>query len=645
MKRILPLMAVGLYGCSTMVQTTLTEDKVAQPPKKVDYITIENPIEEYKVKGLIVRDDLNHNIPFKGKISIEVRKGEPLSSVTERIGGFPVVAEGFTGDLTSPSFVKLEGKIEEVLEELSALYGVYWTYDNGTVRFVYEKTLIYTIPLIARDKLFFSYGDNMGRNIREDLFDEIEKKLTDLLNVKLTGKYIYSKESKFKSEGDKGRENVFSSEKGVSREEKNKEARSSEGTKVASSTFGFKKEKSETNTSERKENIEDKKKVNKENGNELPTTKRRAPNINTPIQVFKDVVSEEKKEERNRKNSSFSNDGWVKNNEKVKTREEKDSKLASKEVSIKNKDALTKKETESLTTRDKVVRGNERTYTLVQEIEKPKSKVVVIRDAGIIAVRVTRKEEPLVRNLMKSLIENRLSTMVVIKAVVVETSEEVLREFRLGIEAQKTSRIDTKDLTFGLNINQEVAGLTFGLVGSTETINALLGFAIINGKGRILSSPQVMTLSGMPAKIKSAIDYPYLEPQTTSLQTGTAQLTYEIKSVTDGIEMSITPYAIGDSVILTFGLSADKYLGDKTTQAGQLGTVELPIKAPRDVLTTLRVKAGQGILIAGVKSALLEKRGGENSLVPADSRYYKRMEGRELLIIIVPKIVRFIEEE
>lgn len=644
MKKVLTLVALSLYGCSSLVQTNLSEKETARILENIKYVRVEDPVEEIRVAGAFVRDDLNRSITLSSAVVVEVREGEVLREVVKKLP-FPAVATGLTADLPSPSGLRIEGEVREVLDRLSALYGVYWTYDSGTVKFVYEKTLIYKIPLVAREKLFFAYRKGKGEEITTDLFDEIEEKLTDLLNLKVTGEYVYKGKSMETSTGERAERERM---EGVETEgKKDRDVQVEEASTTTSETrvdrVGV--EKGDAKSSEMVRQGERRKTEETKNGVELPVPKRRGKAVAKPYQVFRDVGEGREAEESKRKTARNTVDGWRKEKKKeVKSAgEEKEKRERAVEETRQTDRRLEEKRERA--SQEKVELADGREYRVLLKIDEPRKKVVVIKDAGIVAVKVTRREEPIVRSFMRSLFENRLSSMVVIQAFVVETSEEVVRDIRFGFGAGMQTAQDHTQLTGSLLVgNAEGGGVAFGVLGSVAQVNTVLNLAIVNGKGRILSAPQVMTLSGMPAKVKSAIDYPYLEPRTTSLQTGTAQLSYEIKTVTDGVNMRITPYVVGDSVILSLGLSADKYLGDKIMEAGQLGLVQLPIRAPREVFSTLRLKAGQAVLIAGVKSEIFDKRGGVSSLIADDSRYYKRMEGRDLLIVLIPRIVRFVEE-
>ena len=174
-------------------------------------------------------------------------------------------------------------------------------------------------------------------------------------------------------------------------------------------------------------------------------------------------------------------------------------------------------------------------------------------------------------------------------------------------------------------------------------VSAIASYLTQKGKGKILSSPRILTLPNHISKISATVRIPYIEPQTISIGGTNPQQTYQIKGVDDGITMKMLPALVGDdSVLLAISVKTNRYLGDKQIQAGQLGIIELPIQSPRILQTSLRVRAGDVFVLGGVKQRTVKRQDNRlYKMFPNTDRYEKS--DNTLLILGKVRLLKFVE--
>ncbi|MCK5542706.1 MAG: type IV pilus secretin PilQ [Desulfobacterales bacterium] len=171
--------------------------------------------------------------------------------------------------------------------------------------------------------------------------------------------------------------------------------------------------------------------------------------------------------------------------------------------------------------------------------------------------------------------------------------------------------------------------------GGTSFLQLTLSAAESKGDIEVVSSPKILTLDNVKAKIKQGIEYPYLKSD------GDGNTTVSYKQI--DLLLEVTPHVTPDKRI------SMEILVTKNEIAGWtgLGASQIPYLAINDARTTLLVNNNDTIVIGGVlKSKTTNDKQGFPFLmnIPLLGRLFRTdietEDKQELLIFITPTIVQ-----
>lgn len=181
-----------------------------------------------------------------------------------------------------------------------------------------------------------------------------------------------------------------------------------------------------------------------------------------------------------------------------------------------------------------------------------------------------------------------------------------------------------------------VIGMTYGTLGGKLSLDFQLSAMVSTGKGKILSSPKVMTMNNKEAKISSGVDIPVRVLTTTT--TGT---TAEIKTISASLSLSTTPTITSDNRV-ALNIKVEKSEPDFTRQVDNIPTI-----TKRNANAELVVDDGETIVLGGIYT---KSEGQSEAGIPLLSKIpllgwlFKKKNvydnQSELLIFITPTIVR-----
>jgi type IV pilus assembly protein PilQ len=175
-------------------------------------------------------------------------------------------------------------------------------------------------------------------------------------------------------------------------------------------------------------------------------------------------------------------------------------------------------------------------------------------------------------------------------------------------------------------------GIAFSrLSGIPFVLNARLNALETTGKGRILSSPKILTLDNKKAKIKQGVEYPYLERDSSG---GSS-----VKFKNIDLLLEVTPHVTPDNrVSLVIFITKNDVAGI---------TAGVPSVATNEAQTELLVNDGDTVVIGGIikrADSLGENAFPGLSKIPVLGWAFKnrtdKTQGNELLIFITPRIVQ-----
>jgi len=171
------------------------------------------------------------------------------------------------------------------------------------------------------------------------------------------------------------------------------------------------------------------------------------------------------------------------------------------------------------------------------------------------------------------------------------------------------------------------------------------------GDATVLSNPKLTVLNGQPALLSVGKDVSYIKEVSSDVnnETGTVTYTAETDSVVEGIAFGIMASILDDdSVVLHLTPITTDLVNDEIEyrEFGAGLSVGLPQVQIREMSTMVQVNNGEMLIIGGLIDSIESKK-GEFAPIVGDIpfiRYLfgveeKRMEKRELVILLTPKII------
>jgi type II secretory pathway component GspD/PulD (secretin) len=170
---------------------------------------------------------------------------------------------------------------------------------------------------------------------------------------------------------------------------------------------------------------------------------------------------------------------------------------------------------------------------------------------------------------------------VLIESKVLELSESDL--LRLGFSFGRERG------TFKFSTSRDT-GQTVPADDLETTVSALVG----SGKAEVVASPRIATLDNHPAIINIGSRIPYAVP----VSSGSSSTQWTVEYIDAGVKLKITPRLGQDGYITTFIQPEVSSVSEwRSTAAG-----EFPVITTRNAQATLRVKAGETIVVGGLLS-------------------------------------------
>jgi type IV pilus assembly protein PilQ len=174
------------------------------------------------------------------------------------------------------------------------------------------------------------------------------------------------------------------------------------------------------------------------------------------------------------------------------------------------------------------------------------------------------------------------------------------------------------------------------LLGSDYIVDLELSAAQAEGRGRVVSSPRLITANQKEASIEQGVEIPYQE------QASSGAATIQFKKAV--LSLKVTPQITPDNrIILDLNVKKDS-VGQVLVQTGGVG---VPSIDTREVTTQVLVNDGQTVVLGGILETV--DRSDENKVpyigdVPVLGRLFKTTrrtnDKDELLVFVTPKIVR-----
>jgi MSHA biogenesis protein MshL len=280
-----------------------------------------------------------------------------------------------------------------------------------------------------------------------------------------------------------------------------------------------------------------------------------------------------------------------------------------------------------------------------------KSEAGVIRmnrSAGVIYLVDTPRRVAAMTRLLDDLAES-LQRQVFIEAKIFEVTLNDDHEFGIDWETLQVGfESSSTDLPDILNIFTNGAGRVFRT--DTSELNVAVDFLRTQGEITVLSSPHLSVMNGQSAVMTVGFQFPFgdLDGVDRDAETGLITFGSSIKRVILGLQLGITPQISRNGMItLHIVPSITKIQGEEEVTVpltpSETQTIKNPIIGLQEFSTTVRVRSGESIILAGLITQSKEQTDIGLPVfgsIPGIGNLFKhveeKLENRELVIFISP---------
>ena len=296
------------------------------------------------------------------------------------------------------------------------------------------------------------------------------------------------------------------------------------------------------------------------------------------------------------------------------------------------------------------------------------SYYIIDKSVGLVTVTAPRpmldKVEYYLDNLKKELYRQVIIEAKIIEVYLKDNSKigldwsAVLKNFNIngivefgtgGFLGQVYPQVDRPNKDGSPGYEPFLSKISLGAASFSVMLNALNE----QGDAKVLSNPKLTVLNGQPALISVGKDIAYIKTVSKNVDsangTNTISYTAEVDNVVEGIAMGVVASIVDDDSVILHLTPITTDLIDDTIEYRQFGDgleVGLPKVGIREMSTMVQVDNGEMLIIGG----LIDKVEGKTSdFAPILGdipfiRYLfgveeKRMEKRELVILLTPRVI------
>jgi MSHA biogenesis protein MshL len=287
--------------------------------------------------------------------------------------------------------------------------------------------------------------------------------------------------------------------------------------------------------------------------------------------------------------------------------------------------------------------------TALEGLKSEEGVLRINRNAGVIFMADTPRRISAMVNFLDALSDS-LHRQVFLEAKVVEVY--LSNENRYGIDWTKFDlRFESSNLTdqFEINFN---SGSTI-LLADNSRFGAVLDFLLTQGDVSVLSNPHLAVMNGRSAVMTVGYQFPYgdIEGVERDLESGTVSVDATIKRAILGLQLGITPRISEEGMITlhivpTITRIQREESVELPTSSTTVQAISNPIIDLQELATTVRVKEGRSIVIAGLISQITQLNDQGIPVlrkIPVLGALFKHMEesneNRELVIFITPHLL------
>ncbi len=608
---IATVMALSSTGCMNKEPNKAEEIDNFKEALKDYKPEAEKPVEEIRISGYTLKEN-NLNKKLKEDYEIEVNlKNKKLGDIVQ-IGNYSVIID----PLIANRFINLNngverGKISDILDKIAYTTDSYWTYEKGVVKFMKTAQIVYTFPALSLTRISEIYNigekDSTAKmDLKESIFADLNEVITGLVeSYTLEGSIVYNNENKQSKVYDSTKQNN----------------NNVENSKNNSLTENGKKEKTTDLAKDTKESTTFNSDMNislepDTSGNiEQPGAKKQVP-------VQKSG------------NDRITNKGISDSQDVVKD----------KDRTLESTDSLGVKSDKNLSINQsgiKQTNGNK--LELAEEVKMKENfksstkRIVISQNSGTVIATLTPAEERMLDTVLNTVMEKRFGNMIKLKTYALIVDSERAKTFN----AEFSSLIKFNGYDMPASINGGNFAFTVpqrNIPNTGNLFNSMVQYLISNKQGEVLINPSIVALPNVLSRIQDTSNIPFLEPTDLGNQNGS--VSYGINYVEEGVNMSAIANVFDDNIIMALKFSVTQYLGNKTVQAGVLGSFDLPLAAPKIIQTTYRISPGDILVLGGLKQSKYNKEGEDSFMLP--TKLDRSTTRNEFIFIVMPTLIKFV---
>lgn len=180
------------------------------------------------------------------------------------------------------------------------------------------------------------------------------------------------------------------------------------------------------------------------------------------------------------------------------------------------------------------------------------------------------------------------------------------------------------------------------------TTGDILSFLTEQGAVKTISQPQITVLSGSSASLSVVEKINFVESLSRSTDdNGDVTVSTTTGEVDSGFTLDIASSWDQSTVYATVELQLDEFLGFQEFDAGSEDTLQLPRTSERELITQVRSRPGDSILIAGLVRETDEYTtaglGTSSPIIPTSRT--GSTNNSELVILLRPRVIRYLSQE
>jgi len=578
------------------------------------------PIKEIKISSYTIKkSNINHNLKDKNKYMIFSLKEINSLGELSVIDNNEIIVSPLIKNNKLPN-IELRGTKKEILDKIAYFTNTYWTTEYNIIKFKKTAQLVYTFPALSLSKINEVYNVGEGEmanplGTEDSLFKDIESVLTGLIDShSLEAEIVYATENSFTNS--------------LSNENSNFGTNLNEKSKTKNKKNLSNNDKENSNDFQNKDSL----KTNSQIDLSAPAIK--APNIPSP-------KNNKKKRRTNKKNKNGDLLKNLSNTDSIN----KNKSLIKSSKSIENGETGLNKISKNISNKNLTQNTNKGSNTgklnVTEKFSSSKNRIILSPNSGTVIANVTPNEEKILDTILNSLMKKRFGSMIRLKTYAILVDSSRIKSFNMEMSGLLSS---TTGSTAGIgsgNFSFKIPSAATD-ISQIDVFNALVKYLTEDNQGKVLLNPTIISLPSVMTRIQDTSNIPYLEPSQLT-NDNTNNITYNIAYVKEGINMAAISNVFDNNIIMALKFNVTQYLGDKTIEAGVLGSFNLPLSAPKIIQTTYRVSPGDIIVLGGVKQSKYTKKGSNTFNLPTG--YDNEKQGKEFIFLVQPTIIKFVVDK